>query len=249
MITKNFSNYSAWHYRAKLLPKVYSQNDRLVNLGYIIPFDKFKEDMATLKHAFFTDPKDQSPWNYHQWLLIQISPIQVTHVELVSQSADKTILALSLSHKLRNFQNLNITIDGNQAEVQVYEDRELLVLANADTIAQTWFLELKAGAGLLRVEQPVLENDQEQSDAVRFCHSLEGVTLFRSFSLQIDNSSVSVVSQDQEESLVSNLVSVLTQEFSTIKELTDFEPGLQFATHRMLDLKQLLFNYTCNPWY
>lgn len=138
LITKNFSNYSAWHYRAKLLPKVYSQNNRLVNLGYIIPFDKIKEDMATLKHAFFTDPKDQSPWNYHQWLLIQISPIQVTNVDLISQSTDKSILALTLSHKVRNFQNLNVTLtteDGTKAEVVVYSDRDLQNQANADTIA------------------------------------------------------------------------------------------------------------------
>lgn len=65
LITKNFSNYSAWHYRAKLMPKIFSQNDHLVNLGYIIPKESIIEDMSSLKHAFFTDPKDQSPWNYH----------------------------------------------------------------------------------------------------------------------------------------------------------------------------------------
>jgi geranylgeranyl transferase type-2 subunit alpha len=81
LITKNFSNFSAWHYRAKLMPRLYNYNESEVNLGYIIPLDKIKEDMATLKHAFFTDPKDQSPWNYHQWLLVQISPVQVIHVE------------------------------------------------------------------------------------------------------------------------------------------------------------------------
>lgn len=70
LITKNFSNFSAWHYRAKLMPLIYHHNDTLVNLGYLIPLSKIKEDMATLKHAFFTDPKDQSPWNYHQWLLV-----------------------------------------------------------------------------------------------------------------------------------------------------------------------------------
>ena len=69
MIKKNFSNYSAWHYRAKLMPKLYNKNGLEYNASYVIPFDEIKKDLETLKHAFFTDPKDQSPWNYHEWLL------------------------------------------------------------------------------------------------------------------------------------------------------------------------------------
>lgn len=69
MIEKNFSNYSAWHYRAKLMPKFYNSNGLAYNASYIIPIDNIKKDLETLKHAFFTDPKDQSPWNYHEWLL------------------------------------------------------------------------------------------------------------------------------------------------------------------------------------
>ena len=90
MIHKNFSNYSAWHYRAnifaKLMPKIYNSNGLVPNLSYIIPIDCIKEDLATLKHAFFTDPKDQSPWNHHEWLLQQIQPIQIVDLKLKSDS-------------------------------------------------------------------------------------------------------------------------------------------------------------------
>ena len=58
LIHKNFSNYSAWHYRAKLMPKFYTDNDLRWNCGYVIPLENIKEDLSTLKHAFFTDPKD-----------------------------------------------------------------------------------------------------------------------------------------------------------------------------------------------
>ena len=54
LIKKNFSNFSAWHYRSKLMPILYNTK----NTDYLIPFDKIQEDLALLKHAFFTDPKD-----------------------------------------------------------------------------------------------------------------------------------------------------------------------------------------------
>jgi geranylgeranyl transferase type-2 subunit alpha len=50
MIKKNFSNYSAWHYRGKLLPRLYEDE--------VIPLEKIKSDLEMLKHAFFTDPND-----------------------------------------------------------------------------------------------------------------------------------------------------------------------------------------------
>ncbi len=53
LIKKNFSNFSAWHYRSKLLPEVFPNEE-----AYLIPLEKIKEDFALLKHAFFTDPKD-----------------------------------------------------------------------------------------------------------------------------------------------------------------------------------------------
>ena len=72
LIKKNFSNFSAWHYRSKLMPILYEQENKD---RYLIPFDKIKEDLALLKHAFFTDPKDQSPWNYHEWLISLMTPV------------------------------------------------------------------------------------------------------------------------------------------------------------------------------
>jgi geranylgeranyl transferase type-2 subunit alpha len=55
LIKKNFSNFSAWHYRSKLMPILYEREQDRV---YPIPFSKIQEDLALLKHAFFTDPKD-----------------------------------------------------------------------------------------------------------------------------------------------------------------------------------------------
>lgn len=54
-IVSNFSNYSSWHLRSTILPKV--MNDFL------------QDEFDLIKNAAFTDPNDQSVWFYYRWLL------------------------------------------------------------------------------------------------------------------------------------------------------------------------------------
>ena len=42
---------------------------------------------------------------------------------------------------------------------------------------------------------------------------------------------------------------MIKAEYDNIKELTDFEEGLRFAIHRLLELKLLQFEYLYNPFY
>ncbi|KAJ7074238.1 rab-protein geranylgeranyltransferase [Mycena amicta] len=61
-IEANFSNFSAWHQRTKLLASLWASGklDRA----------KSKEDEFELvRNAMFTDPNDQSVWIYHRWLM------------------------------------------------------------------------------------------------------------------------------------------------------------------------------------
>jgi geranylgeranyl transferase type-2 subunit alpha len=62
-ICSNFSNYSAWHYRSKLLESLYAENQ--------IDFDVFKKELNIIENALFTDPNDQSAWIYEKWLLLE----------------------------------------------------------------------------------------------------------------------------------------------------------------------------------
>jgi geranylgeranyl transferase type-2 subunit alpha len=66
MINKDFSNFSAWHNRSKLIPILFELkptelfNDKLVFL---------QNELKILQNAMYTDPEDQSFWVYLRWLL------------------------------------------------------------------------------------------------------------------------------------------------------------------------------------
>lgn len=62
-ICTNFSNYSAWHYRSKLIEHLYYQNQ--------IDADMFKKELNLIENAIYTDPNDQSAWIYEKWLLLE----------------------------------------------------------------------------------------------------------------------------------------------------------------------------------
>ena len=118
IINKNFSNYSAWHYRGKLLAYITS-SDTSQDQPYVLPLSIIKEDLALLKHAYFTDPKDQSPWNYHAWLLSLLSPIQVVALRFLPDSNGKAGFVIGLSHQVKNFDKLEISLvdkQGNEVD-------------------------------------------------------------------------------------------------------------------------------------
>eukprot|EP00003_Mantamonas_plastica_P031062 TRINITY_DN790_c0_g1_i1.p1 TRINITY_DN790_c0_g1~~TRINITY_DN790_c0_g1_i1.p1 ORF type:complete len:613 (+),score=201.91 TRINITY_DN790_c0_g1_i1:276-1841(+) len=65
IINQNFSNYSAWHYRSALLPKLIIEME-----GQESPDSALLADeLELVSNAFFTEPEDQSGWLYQRWLL------------------------------------------------------------------------------------------------------------------------------------------------------------------------------------
>ncbi|ETO20257.1 geranylgeranyl transferase type-2 subunit alpha, partial [Reticulomyxa filosa] len=62
LLTKDFSNGSAWHYRSTLLAKIYSDDHSKM-------ISKIVEELEFAWNAFYTEPDDQSTWLYHRWLL------------------------------------------------------------------------------------------------------------------------------------------------------------------------------------
>ncbi|KAG7661288.1 BET4 [[Candida] subhashii] len=78
-VQKDFSNFSAWHNRAKLIPKVY---DLVHSLTDGIPeeyqeqcqlfqdsFSILQHDLDMIKTGIYMSPEDTSVWSYLYWLL------------------------------------------------------------------------------------------------------------------------------------------------------------------------------------
>jgi len=70
-IETNFSNYSAWHYRSKLLPLVHPSDSKVKSSNessFPVAEEAHHKELDLVQNAAFTDPDDSSAWLYHAWL-------------------------------------------------------------------------------------------------------------------------------------------------------------------------------------
>ncbi|GAA6000724.1 Rab geranylgeranyltransferase BET4 [Rhodotorula paludigena] len=66
-ISANFSNFSAWHYRTKLLAKLWEEKEWGPEAKERV--DRVEQEFELVKQAVWSDPNDQSAWLYHRWLV------------------------------------------------------------------------------------------------------------------------------------------------------------------------------------
>jgi geranylgeranyl transferase type-2 subunit alpha len=124
-ITINFSNFSAWLYRSKLIPIYFVQHNIKWNTKAALDF--FKDDLDLIKKAIYTDPKDQSPWNYLSWIITNFSPLYIKDIIL----DDKNVLTIKYSNvfkinslldilgKSENYELLNKEEFSSEIKIQI----------------------------------------------------------------------------------------------------------------------------------
>lgn len=181
IINKNFSNYSAWHYRGKLM--TYMEEESESRGAYVLPIDSIKEDLQQLKHAYFTDPKDQSPWNYHGWLMSLISPIQVVALRYLADCGDdKAGLVIGLSHQVKNFNLLGISLVDKQGEPINLE--VVSAVSARKTLSNSW---------LIKIDKTYVESNDTNSFTLSIgegetgqAETSDGHKLLRKFLIHVD---------------------------------------------------------------
>ena len=74
MIRTNLSNFSAWHNRSQLIPRILEER----GAGSEERQRFFDEEFELITRALYTDPYDQSLWFYHQYLMSTLGPSSPT---------------------------------------------------------------------------------------------------------------------------------------------------------------------------
>ncbi|GAQ84030.1 RAB geranylgeranyl transferase alpha subunit [Klebsormidium nitens] len=72
-IDETFSNFSAWHYRSKLLTKMHLSKEAIA-VGPEQASAWLEPEFELVDNALFTDPNDTSAWIYQAWLLQNTVP-------------------------------------------------------------------------------------------------------------------------------------------------------------------------------
>ena len=75
--------------------------------------------------------------------------------------------------------------------------------------------------------------------------------MFRLFHVIVNaDGQVAVAPQEEDkDNFMQNMAEILSTEYKNISEVTDFEPDLVLATHRLVDIKLLQCKYMKNPLY
>ncbi|XP_077982832.1 geranylgeranyl transferase type-2 subunit alpha-like [Glandiceps talaboti] len=114
-ISSNFSNFSSWHYRSKLLPILYPDPTKKER----VKEDILHQEYELVQNAFFTDPNDQSAWFYHRWLLGRAEQAQDIRYMYINKKMERLVVSLTIA----------MNLEKEESEIKV----------NDQVVKATWF--------------------------------------------------------------------------------------------------------------
>ncbi|CAH2104600.1 unnamed protein product [Euphydryas editha] len=148
----NFSNYSAWHYRSKMLLELYPDLEG----GRPIQDNHHKHELKMVQSAAFTDPDDTSAWFYQRWLLGAVK--ETIRVVTFTVTPQKTIVAWNkfvsadyISSQLKVYFNDVIT-EGKWISCNEHEYDNLWIFNHNEEIVENINV---------KIEHKTLDNENE----------------------------------------------------------------------------------------
>ncbi|GAA5940652.1 Rab geranylgeranyltransferase BET4 [Sporobolomyces koalae] len=130
-ISSNFSNFSAWHYRTKLLAKLW--HEKGWDEDHQDRRNRIDQEFDLVKQAIWSDPNDQSAWLYHRWLVgtgsIALVRREIAGIEeLLEEEPDSRWCLDSLVHYKRLLVQLLSAEKGQDGEAGPRAEQERLRL-------------------------------------------------------------------------------------------------------------------------
>ncbi|KAI8833668.1 hypothetical protein BJ741DRAFT_611865 [Chytriomyces cf. hyalinus JEL632] len=215
-IRQNFSNYSAWHYRSRLIPSVtgedFEQRDSII-----------QKDFETVRNAIYTEPADQSAWLYQRWLLGQ-KPSNLTVEWAIAErvSNAKFIVfvcfntAVSMNPSKVILSDTKYRFEHNATNTPITPSHVVsvsIIAPQADTPLNLEIC-LKPDCFNLPTSNSQLEDVSLSFDATRTAMRVEG-TIATQSDAQTNNTLQSNQYQPRE---------IWERELTSIRELAEFEP-------------------------
>ncbi|XP_055596290.1 geranylgeranyl transferase type-2 subunit alpha [Uranotaenia lowii] len=208
-IQNNFSNYSSWHYRSKLLPILFPNQD---DPSRPISEAKLKEELELVLTAAFTDPNDSSAWFYQRWLLGNSQPpldIVAFRMDLQRQLA---VITFSRPVNL-NHENVKLAASFSKdiSEVAVWK------APLEKSYSLTWILN-KFSA------------EKSSQDSLTITFTDEDSTVHTIQVKQIDDSTIFGIKQPKfDYEFGSAVVTVLKTQLESCEQLLEFEPDSKWT--------------------
>ncbi|XP_005091696.1 geranylgeranyl transferase type-2 subunit alpha isoform X2 [Aplysia californica] len=131
-ISNNFSNYSSWHYRSKLLPILFPDPSQPMGVSE----SALLKEYELVQNGFFTDPDDQSNWFYHRWLMGRGDQKQAINLLFVSRAEKRVLLSFALPVQVGAETSIVVDCDGSSLLDVVWHNQD-----RDDTFSTLWISE------------------------------------------------------------------------------------------------------------